>query len=210
MKTYLAVSALLLSAGTLAAQSLPSASDNGAYNLHLIVAVAEAPDEGQPLPDNGVYMTATDYEYGRLMDAFANGTPKEQIWADAGSIKVRTPQVTEAFHDAHTWGFRKADTDYRVVDNNVYEVVSDRDIMMYRLVTVNLNDPIQPSLFYFSRTPETDLYPINKTNLEMVYSDHPAFINKLKEVDTTTRDNTDPNTIKGGQALYLFRQSMGL
>lgn len=201
MKKHPILLALLLVAGVQAGASAQASSDQITTGHTASLSTLKTVD------NNGVYLSADDFVHGKLTDAFAQNTSGEHLWTDVptSAVRVVTPLVTEKFPASKTWGFRKQGIDYRIVDGLTFEIVNRDDILMYRIVNPDPNRFTYNALYYFSRYADSDLFPINKRNLEMVYSDHPAFVHALKTTSQLLYKN-DNESIGGGLALYLLRQ----
>ena len=205
MKTHLILPGLLLVAATVTtnAQTTSSTPGNGATEFREIVIQAES----QPIeiPDNGVYLTARDYANRQLTDAFENGTANEKIWADSpgGSVVVKTPELTEKFRESRVWGFRSNDKDYRIIDGLTYEIINANDVMVYKIIKPDPNEFRYPSPYFFSRYADSDLLFLNERNLDLVYSDYPAFVHSLQQYDKKWSRNT-AEPVPVDTALYFF------
>lgn len=205
MKTHLILPGLLLMATTVTtnAQTTSSTPGNGATEFReLIIQV-----ESQPatIPDNGVYLTAGDYMNRQLTDAFSNGTTNEKIWAGTpgGSVVVKTPDVTEKFPEAKIWGYRNNDKDYRIVNGLTYEIINNNDVLVYQIVKPDPNEFRYSSPYFFSRYADSDLLFLNERNLDLVYSDYPAFVHTLRQYDRKwSRNTAEPVAVD--TALYFF------
>lgn len=205
MKTHLILPGLLLiaTAVTTNAQSTSSTPGNGATEFREIILQVES--QPAAIPDNGVYLTASDYANKELTDAFENGTANEKIWAgtQGGSVVVKTPEVTEKFPEAKIWGYRSNDKDYRIVEGLTYEIINANDVMVYKIVNPDPNQFRYPSPYFFSRYADSDLLFLNERNLDLVYSDYPAFVHTLQQYDRKWSHNT-AEPVAVDTALYFF------
>ncbi|ADB36966.1 hypothetical protein [Spirosoma linguale] len=208
---YSLVFSLLAFASTQVDAQVHSTSVNKeAYALSAQLPPAANTPSSDPvkLADNGVYLSVTDFTNGTLVETFADNTPGDHIWANTpGSyICVQSPRVTEKFPESKTWGFRKSGKDYCVVNGLTYEIINGNDMLVYRIVDPELNSYRYASLYFFSRKADSDLYPLSKHNLEMVYSDSPEFVNSLK-TSPYFQLKGDEEPIAVGAALYFFHRS---
>ncbi|GAB3011929.1 hypothetical protein [Spirosoma pulveris] len=194
------------------AQIQPTSFNNEAYTLTVLLPHAvNAPTPGSDpvkLADNGVYLSVADFTNGNLVETFADNTPGDHIWANTpgGYICVQSPRVTEKFPESKTWGFRKHGKDYRIVDGLTYEIINENDMLVYRIVHPDLNSYRYASLYFFSRSADSDLYPISKHNLEMVYSDNQEFVKSLK-TNPYFQLKGEEESIDAGAALFFLHQS---
>ncbi|GAB3569013.1 hypothetical protein GCM10027578_22620 [Spirosoma luteolum] len=135
---------------------------------------AQAPASFVPVPDNGVYRSASDFSHHRLADGFDNNQTGYRLRDREGKHIVSIRQGDQAADNipmSTLWGQRVNDVDYRLVDGDQYKVEhADRIYVYSRPANA---DPFPQTAYFFSRTPDSPLYSITTDNLNKVYYDQP-------------------------------------
>lgn len=150
-----------------------------------LLSQAQQPTEFTPFPDNGIYLTATDFTHHVLTDAFNTGQPGYKIQDETlrQAVKVKQPTTgVSVIPDSQLWGQRINDVDYRIVDGELYRVEhADRIFVYSKLSTINL---LPQPVYYFSREADSPLYAITTENLANVYYDQPEKVKLFGVIDT--------------------------
>jgi|GEM_PF-5929895 len=143
-----------------------------------------------PFPENGIYLSATDFAKHNLTDGFNDGQAGYRIH-DEGfqrAIKVDQPNAPEEkILLSNLWGERKQGVDYRVFDGDSYKVEHSDRIFIYSKPT-NLwmaggGTTYSPVQYYVSRKADSPVHLITSSNLKDIFYDQPEKFAAFEKLD---------------------------
>jgi len=143
-----------------------------------------------PFPDNGIYLSATDFAKHNLTDGFNDGQAGYRIHDEAfqRAIKVDQPNAPEEkILLSNLWGERKEGVDYRVFDGDSYKVEHSDRIFIYSKPT-NLwmaggGTTYSPVQYYVSRKADSPVHLITSSNLKDIFYDQPEKFAAFEKLD---------------------------
>lgn len=124
------------------------------------------------LGQDGVFVDASTYLNNTPTAAEAHTRWTERV----NSLKLHSYKGTQVFDAHNAYGFRHANKDWRFYQQNVYEIVSNKDIYVYRLI---VEAQTTSELYFFSKTVSSELIPLSRRNLRRAYQDNKAFLAML-------------------------------
>lgn len=133
-----------------------------------------------PFPDNGIYLSATDFATHKLTDGFDKGQPGYSIREETfqRALKIDQPNAPEEkLLLTNLWGERKEGVDYRSFDGDLYRVEHADKIFIYSKPTsvwITGSGGFYPATqYYFSRKADSPIHLITSDNLKDIYYDQP-------------------------------------
>ncbi|WP_460982402.1 hypothetical protein [Spirosoma fluminis] len=156
------------------------------------------------MPDNGVYLSATDFKHHLITDGFDNAQTgyrlRDELFKPA--VKIVTPDNQDVeIPAAQLWGERKSGVDYRRFTGELYRVEHTDRIYIYSRPTDlsgigrNANSLIT---YYFSRKADSPIHAITANVLKDIFYDQPEKVAAFDELDNLSSD-------PGHQASQLIR-----
>ena len=145
--------------------------------FYLIPGILQAQIPSNALKSNGVYLSSADFINGTLTLAFDKEDKlkfKENYKLVLG---VETPDTTFNFLYDEIWGYRKKGTDWRIFNDEFYQLSYTDKIFIYTLAG-------SPSL-YFSKSVTTPLHELTRKNLIAVYNSNAFFVEKINALPPT-------------------------
>ena len=136
------------------------------------------------LKDNGVYITSTDFFNKNLKMAFNKNEDIKYHHINKTSIVIKAADSNITFYDNDIWGYRQNKVDWRIFDQEFYEVGYIGAICIYTLPGTPVMDI--PDWNYFSVDLSSPLYVLSRKNLVTVYHADTAFVNKIKSLPNTS------------------------
>ncbi|GAA4455659.1 hypothetical protein GCM10023189_23730 [Nibrella saemangeumensis] len=133
---------------------------------------------------------ASRYNSVQLLGS-ANELPSAEkaVWVKSIRVNARTIRIvgndgtTQEVSPVNVWGYRTAGgATYRLYGNRSYELVRTGDIQLY-LDRVP-DGRVVKDKYYFSLTPDGDLWHLNKKNIRLVFRNNPCVLHRMKEVRT--------------------------
>jgi hypothetical protein len=134
-------------------------------------------------PDNGIYLTLKSYKEGVLFLPFSNNSQGPKFREPIGhpnEIWVKTEDSTYKFYFEDIWGYKKADAEWRIYNNNAYRVDDTAEICIYTIPTFVTYSPGEAN--YFSKDLESPIHPIERKDLEEVYHTNSRFMDYIKNL----------------------------
>ncbi|MBD2756350.1 hypothetical protein [Spirosoma validum] len=158
-------------------------------------ALAQQANNFVSFPDNGVYLSATDFSKHKLTDGFDSDQPGYRMHEETfqRALKVDQPNAPEAkFALSDLWGERKAGVDYRSFDGELYRVEHTDRVYVYSKPTPSwmmTSGPAQSiTSYYFSREANSPIHLITSQNLEDIYYDQPDKQAAFDQIDDLSKD----------------------
>ncbi|MES2331273.1 MAG: hypothetical protein V4539_16845 [Bacteroidota bacterium] len=152
--------------------------------LLLLIKLSYGQTYVSPLNDNGIYITAKDFQSGILTHAFNKSKHIKFVENKRLLIVVKDMDSSYLFYYDQIWGYRKDGVDWRLFNGSDYRVVRTKKICIYStpvcvacLTTAPLN---------FSIDLTSPIHPLSKHNLKDAYHTNTAFVEKIKKLPWTT------------------------
>ncbi|GAB3888320.1 hypothetical protein GCM10028825_20860 [Spirosoma agri] len=168
--------------------------------------VAQQADQFTLFPDNGIYLSATDFSTHQLTDGFNDDQPGYRLRDEAfgNAIKVDQPNAPEAkIPLSNLWGERKEGVDYRSFNNDLFRVEHTDRIVIYSKPAntwlASGGSASSATLYYFSREANSPIHLITSENLKDIYYDQPDKTAAFDKLDDVTKP-----TDKVRQLIRLF------
>ncbi len=133
--------------------------------------------------DNGVYLSANDFENNKLLLPFNKGEKPairiiEPFW-HAHQIWVKTEDSTYRFYYDAIWGYRAQRVNWRVFNGEAYIVKYAGKICLYEMpVYSSIGSYYQD---YFSATINSPIREVTRSDLLEVYHSNKIFTDNIKE-----------------------------
>lgn len=171
-----------------------------ARNGFLVAATVLAANIASANDAAGVFLTAADYQSGRLTDrsdckSSANHKVELHDVLNKPYIHVTHDGATRQYLKADIYGFRSCEgRDFRFVGNRVYEILESREASIY---VVRLPDregedlvvgPIRQNAFFFSAGAAGPVLPLTSENLKRAFPGNHRFHDAL---DQTVRNESE-------------------
>lgn len=161
-------------------------------------ALARQTDTFTPYPDNGIYLSHTDFSSRKLTDGFDSNQPGYSLREETfqRTLKVDQPNAPEAkFPLATVWGERQEGVDYRSFEGDLYRVEHTDRLFIYSRPT-NVWIPgggstYANTVYYVSREANSPIHLITSTNLDDIFYDQPdkrAAFDRLDELSNRPAD----------------------
>lgn len=149
----------------------------------------------EPLPDNGVYLSASDFTHRVVTDGFDDSQPGYHLRDETlkNAVKITRPneQALE-IPVSNLWGERKQGADYRDFDGDSYRVEHSDRIYVYskpvRFSDIGGLTTTSTVLYYFSREANSPIHLITADNLNDIYYDQPERTAAFDQLDLV-KDN---------------------
>lgn len=164
-------------------------------------ALAQQANNYVSFPDNGVYLSATDFSKHKLTDGFDDGQPGYRIHEETfqRALKVDQPNAPEdKIMLSNLWGERKKGVDYRSFDGDLYRVEHTDRIYVYSKPApswmMTSGPAYSPTLYFFSREANSPIHLITSQTLEDIYYDQPdkqAAFDQLNDLNAHPADQAN-------------------
>ncbi|MES2374506.1 MAG: hypothetical protein V4557_18155 [Bacteroidota bacterium] len=152
--------------------------------LLLLTGLVNGQVNNKLLKDNGVYLTAKDYQDRLLTHAFNKTKGIKFLENKKLLIVIKSFDSSYLFYYDQVWGYRKDGVDWRVFNELVYQVDQTNKICIYSLppcVACLTTPPL-----YFSVDLNSPLHPLTRNYLTNAYHANTGFVNKIRELPWTT------------------------
>ncbi|NCI52040.1 hypothetical protein GWC95_19100 [Sediminibacterium roseum] len=169
-------------------------------NLVVLLLLLANMAQGQTIrkrPENGVYLTAKDFEAGIVSHGFTSSDDEKLLDNKRGYIVIKQRDSTTRFYFDQLWGYRKEGVDWRLYNEEGYRVESTNKICLYSVPVCVACLTTQP--LYFSVDAVSPLHPLSRKNLLDVYHSNKAFVEKIKHLPWTS------SIMKKDKATHKFR-----
>lgn len=155
--------------------------------LLLLTGIAHAQKAVRKLEDNGIYLTAEDYQNGILTHAFKKTKSIKFNENKKSLISIKSADSSFRFYYDEIWGYRKDEVDWRVVSGSAYQVdqVDQTGKIYIYTLPICVACLTTPPL-YFSADLTSPIHPLTRNDLMIVFHSDTGFINKLKQLPWTT------------------------
>ncbi|GAB4026916.1 hypothetical protein [Spirosoma koreense] len=170
-------------------------------------SIAQQTNSFIPFPDNGVYLSASDFSRHKLTDSFDNGQSGYRIRQEAfkRTLKIDQPNAPEEkIPLADMWGERKDGVDYRSFDGELYRVEHTDRLYIYSKPTnpgaLSGGPTYHLTNYYFSRKANSPIHLITSANLEDIYYDMPDKQDAFEQLS----DLSDHPSNQARQLIQLF------
>lgn len=154
---------------------------NMLYVLLLMNVVGST--QGKPsIPDNGVYLSDSDFLHRQLKDGFAGEKGSRLNDNRKNYLLVKTANIRDTFYFDNIWGYRKDGGDWRVYNGEYYKVdFINEKICLYDVPGTGQSEGIR-TRYYFSVSPGSPVHHLAKRELLAAYSGNRAFCEKIKDL----------------------------
>ena len=151
-----------------------------------LLPLAGSANEPTSVPNNGLYISATDYRTKVITLGFDNADKGYQIsdnrWNN--TVKVQQPKGGFVLPLSGLWGERKNNKDYRFFADDSYKVEYANGLFVYSkpetysdgITSVTVNN------YYFSASANADIQPLGDAELRETFTSNQALVAKLDEV----------------------------
>ena len=171
-----------------------------ARNGFLVAAIVLAANIASANDAAGVFLTAADYQSGRLTDrsdckSSANHKVELHDVVNKPYIHVTHDGATRQYLKADIYGFRSCNgRDFRFVGNRVYEILESREASIY---VVRLPDregedlvvgPTKQNAFFFSAGASGPVLPLTSENLKRAFRATTGFTTHWTKPFETSRN----------------------
>lgn len=136
-----------------------------------------------PLNDNGIYITAKDFQSGILTHPFNKCKDIKFLENKRLFIVVKNMDSSYLFYYDQIWGYRKDGVDWRISGESVYRVGYTGKICIYSTPVCVACLSTQP--LYFSVTLSSPLHPLTRKYLTEAYYSNANFVQKINALPWT-------------------------
>ncbi|MEA5259528.1 hypothetical protein VB264_17150 [Arcicella aquatica] len=131
------------------------------------------------IPDNGVYHSLQDFNLHRLSYSFQNKKEGYQLKLPRlNTIEIKMPNLTTRIYLRNVWGFRQNGHDWVFRNGELFELLNYEGLWIYQKSV--LDDSGNHDLYYFSKSPESEIIWLNRKNIKEVFAKDTAFVNALE------------------------------
>jgi len=145
--------------------------------FYLIAGILQAQIPSNTLKSNGVYLSSEDFIDGKLTLPFNKVDSLKFKENNKLLLGVETAHTTFNFLYDEIWGYRKEGTDWRIFNDEFYQLNYEEKICIYTF-------PESPAL-YFSKSLTTPLHELTRKNLIAVYNSNAFFVEKINALPLT-------------------------
>lgn len=142
--------------------------------------------EPTTVPNNGLYINATDFKSKVITLGFDNADKGYQIsdnrWNN--TVKVQQPENKFVLSLSGVWGERKNDKDYRFFNGDAYKVEYANGLFVYSKPETYSDGRTSYTVnnYYFSSSATTEIQTLDRTELHETFKENSALASKLDEV----------------------------
>lgn len=142
--------------------------------------------EPATVPNNGLYINATDFKSKVITLGFDNTDKGYQIsdnnWNN--TVKVQQPENKFVLPLTGVWGKRKNDRDYRFYGADAYKVEYANGLFVYSKPETYSDGRTSFTVnnYYFSASATAEIQPLEITELRETFKENQALASKLEEV----------------------------
>ncbi len=134
-------------------------------------------------PENGIYLTSTDYQKHHLSyayDSHQNGYSIRQGFLNASFYRIQTPDTTFNLPASQIWGLRQQGKDLRLLaTGDSYEVSALGPLWLYS--SQMTGNSYAFTQFYFSTSLDTQPVDLNRNQLKKAFTSSSDFIKALEK-----------------------------
>lgn len=134
------------------------------FLLLMLFAGAKAQD--------GILLAATYLDANQVY--YPQGTQK--MLERTNSVKLIGTDCKQVFSEKNAYGYRVNNRTWRFYEEKSYEIIAQEGIYIYRLA---IDSQTSCDLYFFSKTSDGSLLPLNRKNLKKVYHDNPMLLEML-------------------------------
>jgi hypothetical protein len=151
-----------------------------------LLPFAGSANEPTSVPNNGLYINATDYTSKVITLGFDNADKGYQIsdnrWNN--TVKVQQPENKFVLSLTGVWGERKNDKDYRFFNGDAYKVEYANGLFVYSKPETYSDGRTSYTVnnYYFSSSATTEIQTLDITELHETFKENAALASKLDEV----------------------------
>ncbi len=162
-----------------------------------ILSRAQQNTDFEPLPDNGIYLSAADFTHRVVADGFDDSQTGYHLRDETlkNAVKIARPnEHALEIPISNLWGERKQGADYRDFDGDSYRVEHSDRIYIYskpvRFSDIGSLTSSSTVLYYFSREANSPIHLITADNLKDIYYDQPERIATFGQLDMVNDNPT--------------------
>lgn len=145
--------------------------------------MGNAQETQKPKAENGIYVSAKLYKEGNIFLPFYNSSHSTRFREPIGhsnEIWIKTEDSTYKFYFEDIWGYRREGKDWRIYNNNAYQIEDTLQICIYTMPTFITYTPGIAN--YFSKDLEAPIYPLDRKELVAVYHSNQKFISYINKL----------------------------
>lgn len=140
---------------------------------------------------SGIYLTAADYDEGRVTSEGHCGSKDHKLELHdvlhKSYIHVTHGTETVRYAKSDLFGFRACDgKDYRFVSNQEYRILEAKELYIYEQRVGN--GRVVREVYYFSKGSNGTVLPLTRENLKHTFPDNQAFQESLDQMFGAKRD----------------------
>jgi len=127
---------------------------------------------------DGVFLSSQSFEMQQVWVPYSKNTQRLIELNDGVKLVGSSKHL---FTSKNAYGYRKGNKEYRFWGKHSFEIINTEGIFIYRL---EIDSQSSSELYYFSKTANDELLPINRKNLKEVYqNEHPVFAESIYLLD---------------------------
>lgn len=128
---------------------------------------------------DGVFLSSQSYVMQEVWVADQKNT--QRLVERNDGVRLVSSSCSQLFTSKNAYGYRKGNKAFRFWGKNCFEIINIEGIFIYRL---EVDSQSSSELYYFSKTANDDLLPMNRKNLKEVYkNEHPVFAESVSLLD---------------------------
>jgi hypothetical protein len=133
---------------------------------------------------NGIYTSSNDFKNHKLTAAFNRSDGYKFSSLKKQSISIKTKSARQTFFTDSIWGYRRDGIDWRLFNEQVYQVVYSGKVIIYTTPGVPGDDTHEWT--YISRNLDAPIHDLSRPNLIAIFHSDTAFVNKIRSLPWTT------------------------
>lgn len=152
--------------------------------LLLMTSTLQAQLSDSKLKDNGIYLSATDFQNKKLTHPFDKGEGLKFKENKKLTTIIKAVDTSYKFYNDNIWGYRMNGTNWRFFNEQFYRVDFVGGICIYTI----LGTPVLsiPDWSYFSLDIISPIHELTRKNLVEVFNTDTAFVSKISNLPLTT------------------------
>jgi hypothetical protein len=150
------------------------------FVLYSLSAIAQPP----AFPDNGIYISDTDFINHRLAFPFNKSTRKDTVFKNPighyHELWIKTRNSTYKFFDDDIWGYRQNGNDYRLYKSDPYKITYAGRIIIYSIPSTPGNG--NGSTIFFSKDIQSPVHDLTRKLLLDAYHSDSVFVARVQQL----------------------------